>query len=192
MSQTKGHNKKFLKTFFQDRKHVGAVAPSSRFLVNKMCSQIDFKNAKVILELGPGTGVFTRELLDRMTKDCKLFVFELNNEFYNMLKSEFDDPRIVLLNRSADEINLVLEEYNIKKVDAVLSSLPLAVLPDRIKKKIVISSWFALNEGGKYLQYQYSLNAKKLLQMKFGRLKIHFVPVNVPPAFVYVGTKKSS
>lgn len=185
----KKHNRKFLSTFFSERKQVGAVAPSSRFLVNSMCNKIDFKSAKVIVELGPGTGVFTVELLKRANKDCKIILFELNEAFYKLLKEKFDDPRLTILYRSAEDISEVLEEMNIKEADAILSSLPLTVIPDQIKKRIVINSHQSLKEGGVYVQYQYSLNAKKLLEMKFGKLKLNFVPVNIPPAFVYLGVK---
>lgn len=189
VTEKKAHNRKFLKTFFEERKQVGAVAPSSRFLVKKMCDKIDFKNATNIIELGPGTGVFTTELLKRANKDCKIFVFELNDEFHSLLKIKIQDPRIILLNKSAEDIDTVMKEYGVKEVDAILSSLPLTVIPDKIKKRIIIKSYDVLKPGGKYVQYQYSLNAKKLIKMKFSNLKMAFSTINIPPAFIYVGTK---
>lgn len=189
MSKEKNHKSTFLKTFFKERKQVGALAPSSKFLVKKMCNKIDFATAKTIIELGPGTGVFTTELLKRARPETKIFVIELNDDFYDLLKKRFNDPRIILLKDSADNIDAILEKHGIKEVDAVLSSLPLAVIPDQIRKKIVIKAYNALRKGGVYVQYQYSLNAKKLLERKFGKLKMGFVAVNVPPAFVYLGTK---
>ena len=187
----KRHNTTFLNTFFNERKQVGAVAPSSSFLVRKMCNQIDFKTAKVILELGPGTGVFTTELLKRARKDTKIILIELNTTFFDILKDKFHDDRLIILNRSADEIDAILKEYKINQLDAILSSLPLTIIPDRIKKKIIIHAYNFLKEGGVYTQYQYSLNARKLIETKFGKLKISFVPINVPPAFVYTAVKKA-
>lgn len=189
MSREKKHQSTFLKTFFKERKQVGALAPSSRFLVKKMCDKIDFKNAKAIVELGPGTGVFTAELLKRANADTTIIVIELNGDFYKLLKEKFNDSRIILLRESADNLDNILKEHNISEVDAVLSSLPLAVIPDPIRKKIVIKSYESLRKNGVYIQYQYSLNAKKLLEKKFGKLKIGFVAANIPPAFIYVGTK---
>ena len=191
MAEEKKANKKFLKTFFKERKQVGALAPSSRFLVKKMCDKIDFTQAKNIVELGPGTGVFTEELLKRAPKDCRLFVIELNEAFYDFLKEKFNDPRIVLLRESADNLDEILSNYNVTAVDAVLSSLPLAVIPDQIKKRIIIQSHDVLRPGGAFVQYQYSLNAKRLLEMKFNNLKLGFVAVNIPPAFVYHGVKEA-
>lgn len=189
MTQIKKHKGQFLKTFFKERKQVGALAPSSRFLVKKMCDKIDFGTARNIVELGPGTGVFTEEILKRAHADCRIFVIELNEEFYTILKKRFNDPRIVLLRESADNIDRILADHNVEQADAILSSLPLAVIPDQIRKKIIIKAYDALKQGGIYVQYQYSLNAKKLIEMKFGKLKMGFVAINIPPAFVYHGTK---
>ena len=187
----KKHSKTFLNTFFAEKKTVGAVAPSSRFLVNYMCNRIDFEKARYIVELGPGTGVFTSEILKRAHPECKILLIELNLTFYEILKSKFKDDRLIILNRSADEIEDILKEHNFPYADAVLSSLPLTVIPDIIKKRIVIGSYNVLKENGVYIQYQYSLNAKKMLELKYGKLKVGLVPINIPPAFVYTGTKVS-
>ena len=185
----KKHSKTFLNTFFAERKQVGAVAPSSKFLVASMCNKIDFKKARYIVELGPGTGVFTSEILKRSHPDCRILLIELNKTFYDILDKKFNDKRLIVVNSSADEIENVLKEFNFPYADAVLSSLPLTVIPEIIKKRIVIGSYNVLREGGVYVQYQYSLNAKKLLELKYGKLKIGFVPINIPPAFVYTGIK---
>lgn len=189
VSKKKANSGKFLKTFFEERKQVGAVAPSSRYLVRKMCDKIDFNEAVNIIELGPGTGVFTEEMLKRSRPDAKIFLFELNDQFYKLLKKKFDDPRIVLFNRSAEDLDIVRKECGVKEIDVILSSLPLTVIPDPVKKRIIIKSYDVLKEGGKYIQYQYSLNAKKLLKMKFDDLKTAFTTINIPPAFIYVATK---
>jgi phosphatidylethanolamine/phosphatidyl-N-methylethanolamine N-methyltransferase len=189
MPKTKAHKSSFLKTYFKERKQVGALAPSSRFLVKKMCNKIDFATAINIIELGPGTGVFTKEILKRARKDAKIFVFELNDDFYKLLQSKFDDDRIVLLNKSAELMTDVLKEHNLVEVDAILSSLPLAVIPAEVKHKIIVDSYTILKKGGIYVQYQYSLNAKKLISKRFTNLKMSFSSINIPPAFIYCGVK---
>ncbi len=189
MEQESKQKGKFLRTFIKERKQVGALAPSSRFLVKKMCDKIDFNSAKTIVEFGPGTGVFTEELLKRANPDCKIFVIELNSEFHSFLKNKFKDERIILLRESADNIDKILQDHKIGSADAILSSLPLAVIPEQIKKRIIIKAFDVLRKGGVYVQYQYSLNAKKLLELKFGSIHLNFVPINIPPAFVYTGIK---
>lgn len=189
MKVAKPQSGKFLKTFFKERKQVGAVAPSSRFLVKKMCNKVDFETAKVIIELGPGTGVFTREILDRASDDSKIFVFELNQDFCKILETKFQDKRIVLVNGSAEKMESVLKDHGIEKADAIISSLPLTVIPEPIKSNILKASFQILKSKGVYVQYQYSLNAKKLIESHFGKLNLKFSLINIPPAFIYVATK---
>ena len=70
--------RKFWKQFLKSRREIGSVTPSSRYLTRGIVDKIDFANAQVIVELGPGTGVFTRTILNRMSATCKLVVIELN------------------------------------------------------------------------------------------------------------------
>lgn len=189
MKRAKPQSGKFLKTFFKERKQVGAVAPSSRFLVKKMCNKVDFDKSKVIIELGPGTGVFTKEILSRASADSKIFIFELNQDFCKILETKFQDDRIVLINGSAEEMASVLKTHGVEKADAIISSLPLTVIPEPIKSNILKASYQILKSKGVYVQYQYSLNAKKLIENHFGKLNLKFSLINIPPAFIYVATK---
>ena len=73
----------FIKQFFKHRQMVGSIRPSSMFLGEKMLENIDFIRSKSLIELGPGCGVFTDMIIDRMAPDASLLVFELNDEFYD-------------------------------------------------------------------------------------------------------------
>ncbi len=190
MNKKKGEKTKFLKMFFKETKQVGSITPSSRFLVKKMCSQINFNTAEVIVELGSGTGVFTQEILKRAKPDCKIFIFELNEDFFAILKQKFNDKRIILVNESAEHMEDVLHKHNVKQVDAIISSLPLTIIPEPAKTNILKKSHEILKIDGVYVQYQYTLSAKKLIESVFGKLNLNFSLINIPPAFIYVGIKK--
>lgn len=165
---------------------VGAVSPSSKFLMRKMLTNINFKTAKVIVEFGPGTGVFTREIVSRMEPDCKLIVFELHEEFYKKLTAEFqDNPSVFLRNESAENIGSVLKQHDFTNTDVVISSLPLANFPGELIDSILKNSVSALSKHGKYIQFQYSLTSKKYLQKYFNSVQINFTARNIPPAFIY-------
>lgn len=179
----------FLKQFWQEKKMVGAMSPSSRFLAHKMLKNIDFKKAKVIVELGPGTGVFTKKILSEMNPDAKLFVFELNDNFYIQLREEIADNRMILIHDSAEYIQKYLQEYGCLNTDYVVSSLPLANFPNKLKTTILNASYDSLKNRGKYIQFQYSLNARKSLEDRFESVHIAFTPLNFPPAFVYTCIK---
>ena len=182
--------KSFLKQFWADKKMVGAMSPSSRFLTEKMLKNVDFKKVKLIVELGPGTGVFTKKILELLPKDAKLMVFELNDNFYKQLKSEFLDERIILIHDSAEKVHHYIRNEGFLFADYIISSLPLANFPKKITENILKESFEALKNQGKYIQFQYSLLSKKNLESQFQSVHISFTPINFPPAFVYTCVKE--
>jgi phosphatidylethanolamine/phosphatidyl-N-methylethanolamine N-methyltransferase len=181
--------KSFLKQFWKEKKMVGSMIPSSRFLARKMLESVDFEKEKVIVELGPGNGVFTRKLIEEMAPDAQLFVFELNETFYSALRSEITDKRVHLIHDSAEKIGEYLEKAGCDHADVVISSLPLANFPSVLKQKVLSECQRVLRSNGLYIQFQYSLNAKKDIKKTFSRLDISFTPANFPPAFVYTARK---
>jgi phospholipid N-methyltransferase len=178
--------KYFIKQFFKEKKMVGAVSPSSKFLMRKMLSNINFKKARLIIEFGPGTGVFTREIAQRMNPECKLIVFELHDAFFTKLSEEFqDNPSVLLRNESAENISIALNEKNLNGIDVIISSLPLANFPRELIHSILSNGVSNLTKDGKFIQFQYSLSAKKHFQDHFNSVQINFTARNLPPAFIY-------
>lgn len=68
----------FLYQFIKNPMSVGSISPSSRFLAKKMLQGVDFQKAKCIVEYGPGTGIFTEEILKQRTPETVVFVVENN------------------------------------------------------------------------------------------------------------------
>lgn len=176
----------FIKEFLKNRKQIGSIAPSSRLLAKRMLQPIDFLKAKVFIEYGPGTGVFTRKIIQKMSPESKLFIFELDTQFYNQLNKEFGKiPNVYLIKDSALKAQEYIQAQQISEVDAVISSLPLMNFKLRVSKSIVDNSKKILAPDGHFIQYQYSLNAKKMLERTFEKVSIQYVVGNIPPAFVY-------
>ncbi len=178
----------FIKQFFKDRQMVGAISPSSRSLGEKMLTNVDFKKDKLLVELGPGTGVFTDLILEKMAEDARLLVFELNETFYQSLSTRIIDPRVQIIHDSAEFIEKYLKEN--EKVDAIISSLPLMIFPTKLRNDVVKESYDCLKENGTFIQFQYSLQSKRLLASKFNDISINFTIKNFPPAFIYTCRKQ--
>lgn len=166
---------------------VGALSPSTRFLGEKMVENIDFEKSKLFAELGPGTGVFTDMIIDRLPMDGKLLVFELNDAFYTSLSERISDPRVKVIHDSAENISNYLNED--EKFDAIISSLPLMMFSDELRTTVVKESFNNLKTKGKYVQFQYSLQSKKFLESVFKQVSVRFTMKNFPPAFVYTCQK---
>lgn len=180
----------FLKQFFKQKKTVGAISPSSKYLAKKMLEEINFEKHKTFVEFGPGTGVFTRKITKKMKADAKLLVFELHQPFYEGLIKEFaDDTRVIIINDSAAKLNHYLNVHKLDKVDFVISSLPLANFNKKLVHNIIDNIYESLKLGGKYVQFQYSLKSKKSIQRRFKNIDVKFTSRNLPPAFVYTAKK---
>ena len=179
---------KFLSEVFKKGGTIGALSPSSSFLAEKMLKPIHFKNANCIVEFGPGTGVFTHKLLEKMSTDAKLLVFEINPAFYEELQ-KIDDDRLIIVNDSAEKIEHYLDINHFEKADYIISSLPFAMIPDEVVDIILKKSYESLSEKGKFIQFQYSLNALSKLKSIYNKVKIDFTFLNLPPAFVFSCTK---
>ena len=63
---TKINPPNFMAEALADFNTIGAIAPSSRYLTRAMLEPLSLETAKVAVELGPGTGVMTRALLQAL------------------------------------------------------------------------------------------------------------------------------
>lgn len=166
----------------------GTITPSSKVLIKTLLAPIDFESARCIIELGPGTGCVTSSILDRMHPECVLICFEVNGDFVNQLEA-LQDTRLRVVNACASSIRSILDDLNIEKVDHIVSSLPLSLIDDEVVKRILESVKSNLCEGGRFLQFQYSLSNYAELKPIFKNVRLDFTFRNMPPAFVYECTK---
>lgn len=170
---------------FIKNRSVGAVSSSSKSLGRFMFGKLDYSDAKVIVELGGGRGVFTHEILKLMSSECKLLVFEVNEVFCKKLKSEIHDKRVMIINDSAEHIGKYLEKHQFEKADHIISSLPLSMFSPELKESILKNATYFLSDVGQFLQFQYAPFDYKRLKSHFGSVKMNFSILNFPPAFVY-------
>jgi phospholipid N-methyltransferase len=119
-----------------------------------------------------------------MNSSSTLISFELNTDFVNELKL-IDDSRLHVVNACASSIRQVLDELGIEQVDHIVSSLPLALIDDDVVETILKSAKNNLRDGGRFLQYQYSLKNYSDVKPMFSNVKLRFTLRNMPPAFVY-------
>ena len=186
----KNMSKAFIKEFWKDKKMIGSMVPSSKYLAAKMLDHIRFKNTKLIIELGPGTGIFTEKIIQKLDVTTQLIVLELNSEFYQELKAKICHTNVHIKEASADKIGEIMLELGFEKADIIISSLPLANFSAKLRNSILEVVKESLNENGSFIQFQYSLNAYKNLKQLFPVVKLNFTALNFPPAFVYTCSKR--
>jgi phospholipid N-methyltransferase len=180
----------FLRQFLRRPRELGSITPSSRFLGRAILDRIDFRRARRVVELGPGSGVFTREVLGRLGPDGALLALDTNAEFVALLRRELPDPRLTVVRASAERIAEVVAEQGWDRADAVISGIPYTLLPRTTTDGIVRASWRALAPGGLFVAYQYSPYLRPFLRSVFGNCRLGLVLRNLPPAVVFVSRKE--
>ncbi len=180
----------FYKALFKSPRSVGAVFPSSLFLARAIASYVPKDHTGLIVELGAGTGVVTKELLKRGIDPKRLILIEHSRHLTNQLKERF--PNVKSIHGSATHlVNLLGEQRH--DVETIVSSLPLLTLPKTVTEKIVTQIDQIIKPHGIYIQYTYGLQ-KSIFEKKDRYIKTatHRVWLNLPPARVDVFTVKDT
>lgn len=175
----------FARTFLKYPNMVGWILPSSSWVVDRVLGEIDWGQAKVIVEYGPGLGTFTSKLLQRMRPETTLIALEINPVFIGFLKQQFDDPRLRLVERSATDINSVLAELNFASADCVISGIPFKTMPHALRDEIVRRTHSVLRPHGRFLVYQLSTVVKPYLENVFATVKSESELLSLPPARMF-------
>lgn len=170
---------------------VGAILPSSKRLAGKMIDNINFADCKCIVEFGPGTGIFTKEILKKRNENTIFFLIEYNKEFYNILVSKYGQLKNVhIINDSAENITHYIKEYCIESVDYIVSGLPFASLPKHTSEKILAESKKVLGDKGEFITFQYTKFKVSLINNYFKNLNSKRELLNIPPAYVFRCTNR--
>jgi phospholipid N-methyltransferase len=175
----------FARNFFKYPSMLGSVVPSSRFLVKDMMAKVNWERARVLVELGPGVGTITREILKRMRPDAVLVVIELNEEFVEYLGGTIRDPRVRIIHGSAAHVRAILAEQALAPADYIISGLPYRNMTETQRREILDESRLALRAEGSMLLFQYTRTLLPYLESSFSSVKQNFQPLNILPALIF-------
>ncbi len=143
-----------LLAFLKDPKGVAALLPTSGFVVERIVSKVGPGKASLILEYGPGSGVLTRRLLERLRPDGRLLAIERNADLAARLDEIVDDPRLTVVRDEAQNVSEILERLTLPPADHVFSGIPFFFLPPEAAQEIVSTTHRALRPGGSFVTYQ--------------------------------------
>jgi phospholipid N-methyltransferase len=175
----------FGRNFIKHPKMLGSLIPSSRFLVNKVLSEVEWARARVFLEYGPGVGTFTTEILRRMRPDAVLIALETNTDFVRFLRGKVRDDRLHVVHGSAADADAALARLNLHQADYVISGIPYTTMPPQVRDIILRKTHSVLHPSGAFLVYQFTRTVLPYLQQVFGLVHQDFEPLNVMPARLF-------
>ena len=147
-----------------------------------MLDFVDLADARCVVEMGAGTGPHTREILARLAPDARFLAFEIDPALADGLRRELSDPRLEVIADSAEEVERYLDG---RRADVVVSALPFTSLPEQVRTGLLRAARECLAEDGTMLVLQYSPFMKPKLEEAFGSVDWRFMPLNVPPAFLF-------
>lgn len=176
---------RFFRSWIADPLRVAAVVPSGEALSRLITREIEPSDGPV-LELGAGTGVFTRALLARGIRESDLTLIEYGTDFSRILQHRFPKARILCMDASR------LANRNIfsgATVGAVVSGLPLLSMSPRKVMSILSGACSYMRPTGAFYQFTYGplcpVPRPILDRLGLKAARVGGTICNIPPATVY-------
>jgi phosphatidylethanolamine/phosphatidyl-N-methylethanolamine N-methyltransferase len=166
---------------------IGALAPSSMALARFMARQalsLCPKDA-MILDLGAGTGRFSRALLEAGLAPSRLVLVELDPLLVAYLRQQF--PQALVIQGNACFLDQILPSETLKTVGVVVSGLPMLNFPPVVQEKIIHACDKILRSDGAILQFTYGpCSSIPASSLSLSKKRLGCVWVNFPPAYVWM------
>lgn len=186
----------FFRGFVRHPRATGAVAPSSAALAREMLRGAGVGRGSAVLEFGPGTGSFTREILRALGPEGRLLALETNPAFVRLLRERY--PRGEFARIDARSARDEVARRGLGPVDAVISGLPFANFDARTQAEILDAARAVLRPDGAFATFQYhhswllprARRFRALLAQIFPGYRTRAVLWNFPPALVLKGAKR--
>lgn len=180
----------FLKEFIKNPLTVGALYPSSKSLAKAIvCSDKMTPQPRHAVELGPGLGQFSHQILTQFSSLKNYWAFEVNETFQKHLKKTY--PKIKTVPHCATHAHQTLSDH-LGRIDFVVSGLPFANMPALTTTQVLDSCEKLLRPGGVFSTFVYihtfllpkMYQFRKDLRSRFRTVELKFVIFNFPPAVV--------
>ena len=144
-----------------------------------------------ILELGPGTGSFTRALLKRGVPEEHLVLLEQSPDFTTLLRNSF--PKATVICGDAKDVVAISRPLGIEEFDEIVSGIPLNAMRSQLRRIICGEAFKLLRPGGSFVQVSYlprcSISNNIITAYSAKKIYCGLALGNIPPAFVWRAEK---
>ncbi|WP_026622058.1 phosphatidylethanolamine/phosphatidyl-N-methylethanolamine N-methyltransferase [Ensifer sp. WSM1721] len=179
---------RFFKGWMHNTRAVGAILPTSSITARRMASIINPNSGLPVLELGPGTGVITKAILERGIAPEKLVSVEYSTEFFNHLKARFDGVQFI--NGDAFDLSRTLGPLKDQQFDCVVSAVPLLNFPMHRRVELIDDLLSRIPFGRPVVQISYGpLSPVVAMPDRYRIQHFDFVVRNIPPAQLWIYRK---
>ncbi|HJW29061.1 MAG TPA: hypothetical protein VJ508_07395, partial [Saprospiraceae bacterium] len=168
----------FFKNFIRHPLQNASVIPSSRKAAKAVLTRLDWSRINTVVELGPGNGTFTRQILTECKPGTTLILIELEASYVEILRRKFGKS-IHVVNDSAHRIHEILGTFGLKRTDLIVSSLPF--LPNPIRAQVNAAILHETQLGAAFRFFTYMPPIMKWFYKGMPLQKLKFVLENIPP-----------
>jgi phosphatidylethanolamine/phosphatidyl-N-methylethanolamine N-methyltransferase len=177
----------FLGKFFKHGTAIASLAPSSRWLSRTTVRNIPWDRARVVVELGAGTGPITKVLAERAHPECRVIVLERDPDFARLLRERFADrANFDVVEGDVRDLAEILGRRGIAQADFVVSGLPVPSFPKDLQRDLFRVVKQVLAPGGTYNQItEMPWVYWRFYRRYFDDVRFVFEPRNLPPAGAY-------
>lgn len=182
---------RFIRGWIRRPGKVGSITPTGRETASHMAGLIPLETGLPVLELGPGTGVITREILNRGLPPEQLVSIEYSQDFYRHLVRNF--PGVNFIHGDVLDMDTVLSGYSEQKFAGVIGAIPLLNLSMEKRIEIVGNYLDRVAGDGPFVQICYGTKPPvAAVPGRFTVKKSRRIYRNVPPATVWIYRKDRS
>ena len=173
----------FLRRWLANPLQMGSIVPSSPALCTRVAAQIRRGPDEAVLELGAGTGVISRTLIESGVPASRLFTMEIVPDMANHLRQIL--PGANVLTGDARMLPDLLPAAWHGRIGTVVCGIPLVLLPLAEQRRF-IDAIEAVAPGRGFLHYSYCVTSP-LPWKKHGLVakREAWTPLNLPPASVW-------
>ncbi len=175
---------KFLRGLVARPRTTGAISPSGPALTRAMASHVDPHEDLPVIELGPGTGVVTKALIERGVAPKRIIAIEYSPEFCRLIRERF--PGVTVIQGDAYDLDRTLCD-RAGRISAVVSSLPLVARPLHDRIKLIEAGLARMTAGRPFIQFSYLVRGPvEGVPGRFTAEASRWIWMNLPPARVWL------
>ena len=173
----------FFRRWLANPLQMGSVVPSSPALCRRIAALVARDPGEAVLELGAGTGVVSRALLDSGVPPERLLALEIVPDMADHLRRAL--PGVGVLCGDAFDSSRVVPQRWHGRIGTVICGIPLVLLPIAQQRRF-IEAVETVAPGRGFLLYTYCITSP-LPYRKLGLAarREAWTPWNLPPASVW-------
>lgn len=173
----------FLRRWARNPLRMGSIIPSSPALCRRVVAQTLRGPGEAVLELGAGTGVISRALLDSGLAPERLFVVEIEPEMAAHLKRVL--PGANVIEGDARRLAELIPPNWHGRFGTVICGIPLVLLP-RAEQQRFVDAMQAVAPGRGFLHFSYCATSPlPARRLGLAAKREAWTPLNFPPASVW-------